>query len=169
MNDEHQTHDSDLPAADCTQCAEYLDGWKRCKADYENLIKETERRRTETVAYANEELLTVLLPAIDQYETALAFTPDVGDLPEDARKRLKNWIIGLHAVRDLWEHAFRLIGLEKVPTDGAFDPAMHEAIERIEQAGIPPGHIVKTVTAGWKLREKLLRPAAVVVAQDPSV
>ncbi|MFH1078450.1 MAG: nucleotide exchange factor GrpE [Patescibacteria group bacterium] len=166
MNEEQMTSEGEM--TECAQCAEYLAGWKRCKADYENLLKETERRRVEFTKYANEELLSVLLPAIDQYETALAFTPDVSALPEETQKPLKNWIIGLHAVRDLWETAFSQIGLEKVPTDGAFDPSIHEAIDQEASESVAPGNIVKVIQDGWRIRDKLLRPAKVIVAKEPS-
>ncbi|MBU1348706.1 nucleotide exchange factor GrpE [Patescibacteria group bacterium] len=167
MNDEPRTTDDGLQT-ECTRCAEYLDGWKRCKADYENLIKETDRRRMEFTKYANEELLSLLLPAIDQYETALAFTPDVSDLPDEQQKPLKNWIIGLHAVRDLWEAAFAQIGLEKVLTVGTFDPTVHEAVEQETSDTVAPGDIIKVLQDGWRIRDKLLRPAKVIVATDPS-
>jgi len=149
----------------CLQCDEFLAGWKRCKADYENLVKETEKKRTETVKYANEQLLTLLLPAIDQYETALAFTPDVSALPDDAQKTLKNWIIGLHAVRDLWEAAFDQIGLRKVPAEGPFDPAIHEAVDEEASESVPTGHVIRVTQDGWKIHDRLLCPAKVIVAK----
>jgi molecular chaperone GrpE len=148
-----------------TQCEEYLAGWKRAQADYANLKKETEKEKMEFTKYANENLLYTLLPAIDQYETALSFTPDIGAISEEEQKKIKNWIIGLHAVRALWESAFQNIGLEKVSADGQFDPSIHEAVGHEVNETTPKDSIIRTVQDGWKLNGKLLRPAKVIIAQ----
>lgn len=149
----------------CAHCDEYLAGWKRAQADYANLKKDTEREKSEFAKYANERLLHELLPAVDQFETALAFTPDLSTLPEDDQKRLKNWLIGIHAVRSLWEGAFKGIGLEKVPTTGTFDPQLHEAVGNETSETAPKGEITKTMQDGWRLNGKLLRPAKVIISQ----
>ena len=145
------------------QAEEYLAGWKRAQADYANLKKEGEREKQEYAKYANERLLDALLPAVDQYEMALRFTPDISTLPEEEQKKLKNWIIGLHAVKSLWETVFQSIGLEKVRTDGAFDPQLHEAVSE-EASELAPGSIVRVSQDGWMLNGKLLRPAKVIVS-----
>lgn len=144
---------------------EYLAGWKRAKADYENLAKETERRTQDLAKYANENLLSAIIPIIDQFELALEHTPDITEFAEAERKRLKNWIIGLHAVKALWETAFKEIGLEQVPTDGAFDPSIHEAVAREASETIPTEKIIRVEQAGYLLNGKLLRPAKVIVAK----
>ncbi|MBI4139014.1 nucleotide exchange factor GrpE [Candidatus Uhrbacteria bacterium] len=148
------------------QCEEYLAGWKRAQADYANLKKETEREKHEFAKYANERLLSELLPAVDQYDLALSHTPDVSQLPEEDQKKLKNWIIGVHAVRSLWETAFQSIGLELVPTEGPFDPAIHEAVGEEENAEHSEGHIVRVSQPGWTLNGKLLRPAKVIISKQ---
>lgn len=145
------------------QAEEYLAGWKRAQADYANLKKEGEREKQEYAKYANERLLDALLPAVDQYEMALRFTPDISTLPEEEQKKLKNWIIGLHAVKSLWETVFQSIGLEKVRTDGTFDPQLHEAVSE-EASELAPGSIVRVSQDGWMLNGKLLRPAKVIVS-----
>lgn len=147
------------------QNEEYLSGWRRAQADYANLKRDGERDRSESVKYANAALLERLLPAIDQYETAMRFAPDLSGLPDDARKKVENWAIGLRAVQSLWESTFREVGLERVPTDGAFDPNLHEAVGETEAEGVPAGNVASVVQGGWKLGEKLLRPARVMVAK----
>lgn len=142
---------------------EYLDGWKRAKADYDNLIKETERKRTEYTDWANERILTELLPAIDQYETAMQFTPSFEGCAEDQRKRFQNWMVGLEAVRSLWWNAVNDLGLEKIPVQGAFDPVMHDAVGEEEAESVPPGHIIRSTTNGYRLKGKVIRPAKVIL------
>jgi molecular chaperone GrpE len=143
---------------------EYLAGWKRAKADYENLAKETERRTQNLVKFANENLLSAIIPIIDQFELALEHTPDITEFSEAEQKRLKNWIIGLHAVKAIWEAAFREMGLEQVATDGAFDPSVHEAVSREASEIVPTEHIIRVEQPGYLLNGKLLRPAKVVVS-----
>jgi molecular chaperone GrpE len=146
-------------------CEEYLAGWKRAQADYANLKKEMENDRREFAKYANERLLSNLLPAIDQYETALAFVPSLDGASDDLKKKLDNWLIGIKAVRSMWESAFKDIGLEKVPTDGAFDPNLHEAVADEAVEGKEPGSIVRVTQSGWRLNGKVLRPAKVITAK----
>ena len=149
----------------CEQCDDYLAGWKRAQADYANLRKDTEREKAEFAKFANERLLSSLLPAIDQYEMALDFTPDLTDTSQEGQKKLINWIAGLKAVRIGWESAFKDIGLEQVSTDGTFDPLMHEAVGEEEADGKSSGEIVRCMQSGWRLNGKLLRPAKVILAK----
>lgn len=172
MNDELDTKDGEEvlrqaqdDGEECGKCAEYLAGWKRAQADYANLKRETDKEKTEFAMYANERLLERLLPAIDQFETALSFTPDLTNLPEEDKKKLANWITGLQAVRGSWETVFKDIGLEKVPTEGTFDPLIHEAVAHEASDTVEEGNIVRAMQSGWRLNGKLLRPARVSVAK----
>lgn len=143
---------------------EYLAGWKRAQADYANLQKEMEREKVEFSKYANERLLSSLLPAIDQYEIALSFVPDLSTCSAEDKKRIENWITGIKAVRGLWETAFQEIGLEKVSAAGAFDPLLHEAVGE-EVSDKPEHEIVRVAQDGWRLNGKLLRPAKVILSK----
>ncbi len=166
---DEQLDETSKPSTEpCAKCEEYLSGWKRAQADYANLKRENDRERGELVKYANERLLHELLPAIDQYEIALKYAPDLSALPEDARKKLENWNVGLRAVQSLWENAFRSIGLEKVNVNGPFDPQLHEAVGNEASTTVPKGHILRVAQDGWQLHGKLLRPAKVVVADEES-
>jgi molecular chaperone GrpE len=147
----------------CATCEEYLNGWKRAQADYANLQKDMEKERTALRTYANEDLLHDVLPAIDQYDTALRHAPDLSTVPEPDKSRLENWLVGIRAVREIWEQAFDAIGLKTVRTDGEFDPEIHEAVNEEESDG-KPGTILSVQQAGWMLKDKLLRPAKVVVS-----
>ncbi len=161
-------HDHDLPPQEsqpCPHCAEYLAGWKRAQADYQNLKKETERERGEFTKYANERLLAQLLPAIDQFALALQFTPDLSTLPEEQRKPWENWLLGLRAVQSLWDQAAVGIGLERIPVTGPFDPMLHEAAGEEEHPDQPAGTIVNVLQSGWRLHGKVLRPARVILSK----
>jgi molecular chaperone GrpE len=149
----------------CPSCDEYMAGWKRAQADYQNLKRETERERGEVSKYANERLLSDLLPAIDQFGIALRFTPDASTLPEDQRKVWENWLVGIRAVQSLWDQATSGVGLERIPTDGAFDPMLHDAAGEEESQEKPSGTILKVLQDGWRLHGKVLRPARVIVVK----
>lgn len=160
--------DEQQPSSACSSCEEYLAGWKRAQADYQNLKRESERERQEYVKYANERLLQELLPAIDQFSTALKFVPDVEALVEPARANWKNWLVGIKAVQSLWEQAAASVGLTRIPTDGAFDPSLHEAVGEEVAESIPSGNIVRISQDGWKLAGKIIRPAKVIIVKEPN-
>lgn len=145
---------------------EYLAGWKRAQADYANLKKDLDRERSEFAKFANGQLLAELLPAFDQFENAMAFLPDLSHLPEPDRMRLDNWIHGIRAVQALWESTFKSVGLERVGTDGIFNPNVHEAVGHEAREDVPSETVVHVVQAGWVLHGRLLRPARVIISNE---
>lgn len=147
------------------QSEEYLAGWKRAQADYQNLLKESERSKIEYSKYANERLLSDLLPAIDQFGLALSFTPDTSTLSEEEKKKWNNWLIGINAVKTLWDQAAQNAGLTRINVDGAFDPNLHDAVGTELVEGKESGSIIKVMQDGWSLHGKVLRPAKVIIAQ----
>ncbi|MCK9361597.1 nucleotide exchange factor GrpE [Patescibacteria group bacterium] len=147
----------------CAKCEEYLAGWKRAQADYQNLKKESEREKAEFAKYANERLLSDLLPALDQFGLALRFIPDTATLPEEEKKKWNNWLTGIKAVATLWEQAAKSAGLERISTEGAFDPTKHEAVG--EEEGEESGTIIRTMQDGWMLNGKVLRPSKVIISK----
>jgi molecular chaperone GrpE len=142
-----------------------LEGWKRAKADYENLVRETNLKKTEYAEWATEQALSELLPALDQYDIAMKFTPLLESIPDDQRKIFQNWIVGLEAVRTLWWDAAKRLGLDRVKTDGTFDPALHEAVSEESNETVESGTIIRTMMSGYTLKGKLIRPAKVVVSK----
>lgn len=144
---------------------EYLQGWKRAKADYENLVREMNQKKSEYADWATEQVLSDLLPALDQYDLAMQFAPSLDALPEDQKKIFKNWIIGLEAVRSLWWESAKKLGLERVRSEGLFDPMMHEAVSEESSETIASGNIVRVMMSGYSLKGKTIRPAKVVVSR----
>lgn len=149
-------------------CDEYLAGWKRAQADYANLKKESEREKQDSVKYANARLLGVLLPGIDQFDTAMQHVPDISGLPEADKKRIENWITGMNAVRSSWRSALSSVGAELVEVVGAFDPSKHEAVGQEENADVPEGEIIRVMESGWMLNGRLIRPARVIISKGKS-
>lgn len=165
MDEEQKNDEAPRDETDWKQKAEeYLEGWKRAQADYQNLKKEAEHQKVEFSKYANERLLSDLLPALDQFGLALRHLPDTAALPDDEKKKWENWLVGVKAVGMLWEQAAAGAGLERIATDGAFDPNLHEAVGEEAAEGADTGSIVRVMQDGWKLHGKVLRPAKVIVA-----
>ena len=150
---------------DCPKCADYLAGWKRAQADYQNLQRERERDRQELTKFANERLLRDLLPAFDQYQLVMRYIPSTEQLPEEAKRTWEQWLVGTKAVHSLWKQAAEQAGLEIIPTDGVFDPQWHEAVAE-EPSDQPEGSIIRVLTPGWKLHGRVLRAARVVIAKS---
>ncbi|HEU0050759.1 MAG TPA: nucleotide exchange factor GrpE [Patescibacteria group bacterium] len=155
--------DSQASGADhaCGKCQEYLAGWKRAQADYQNLKKDMERERVEVSKFANERLLQDLLPALDQFTVAMQHAPAQSD-----GKGFEQWMQGLRAVEQLWEQTLRAIGLERIQTDGRFDPAIHDAAGEEVSPGKKAGEITRVLLPGWKWHDRVLRPARVMVAKE---
>jgi molecular chaperone GrpE len=144
---------------------EYLAGWKRAQADYQNLKKESEREKSEFAKFANERLLSDLLPAIDQFSLALSFIPDTSTLSPEDKKKWDNWLIGIKAVQSLWDQAAQGTGLTRISVDGMFDPMLHDAVGTEEVEGSESGSIIRVVEDGWSLHGKVLRPAKVIISK----
>jgi len=125
---------------------------QRVQADFENYRKRMIREQTEHVERANEQLITALLPVLDNFELALASTGEVDD------QTLKGFELAYAELLGVLERA----GLERVPTDGVeFDPNVHEAVM---QEGEGEHAVVGDVMrSGFLLKGRLLRAAMVKV------
>lgn len=126
----------------------------RLQADFENFRARTERQRAETVAFANEGLITKLLGVLDNLERAMA-----SGSPEDPV------IQGIKLVYDEFLRILEAEGLEEIPEDGEFDPNLHHAVMMEESEDVPSDHITETLQKGYRLKDRVIRPAMVKVAK----
>jgi len=141
-------------------CDEYLQGWKRALADYENLqknlasTKEAERNRIkENVAHD-------LIPVIDNFEQAIHHLPDLTD---EEQKKLENWMMGVKFIQKQFEDVMAGLGIVPIDTLDAFDPAIHDAASEERDETKEDGAVLRVIQSGWKMGEKVIRPAKVVV------
>jgi molecular chaperone GrpE len=124
-------------------------------ADFDNYRKRQERDLAEFRKHANAELLADCLPVLDNLERAL----EVPAAADDALRK------GVELVLRQLKDVLARYGLEELdPLGGAFDPALHEAIQRQESADVEQNTVVRVFQKGYALHERLLRPALVVVA-----
>lgn len=140
------------------QAEDHLNGWKRAKADYLNLKKEVERERVDLIRFANAELLLELLPIVDTLDHAIAKVPR--ELAQS------DWTKGVMTIHRELERVLSRLGLQKVSTDGSFDPEVHDAVGKAPTLpGQTSGTILEVVEPGYSWHGRLLRPARVKVAE----
>jgi len=135
---------------------EYLDALQRLKAEFDNFRKRAAREYEALSARATESLVKELLPVLDDLERALV----AAELHEEAK--LEDGVRLVHrALADTLERH----GLEQIPTDGPFDPHVHEALSSAPADVQEPGSIAEVFQKGYRLGDRVLRPARVVVAE----
>jgi molecular chaperone GrpE len=146
------------------QYAKAIDNWKRTAADFENFKKRAAREKNEAAQFASTALLQKLIPVLDNFEMAQAAAQNV---PGD---KLASLQAGIAMIQQQLKSAFAETGLEEidVPIGKPFDPMWHEAVSQVETTDTPEGQVVQQLRKGYRLRERLLRPASVVVAKRPT-
>jgi molecular chaperone GrpE len=143
------------PACDEHQKAE--DIRLRALAELENVKKRLEREREEHLKYAAEKVLSDLLPTLDHLDLALQYG--------SSDPACKNMAVGVEMTRKLFLDALAGHGLQPVGEKGQpFDPALHEAVSKEEAPGTESGTIIAVMQRGYRLKERLLRPAKVTVS-----
>jgi len=143
------------------EARQYHDKWLRERADLENLKRRAAREQDELKKYATEKILKDLLPLVDNLERAVQHAQSGGNgapLIEGVAMVLKGFLDVLQ------RH-----GLTRVPAKGQpFDPVHHEAMAQVESDEHPPNSVVEEHQAGYRLHDRLLRPALVTVSRAPA-
>ena len=140
----------------------YYDQWVRTTADLENYKKRAARERQEAMRFANESLIEKLLPIIDNFEMALAATSG-----KDAS--MQSVQTGISMIYQQLKNLLAEAGLQEIDASGkTFDANWHEALSQQTTADAPEGQVVQQLRKGYKLRDRLIRPAGVVVAKKPA-
>lgn len=131
----------------------YLDNWKRTQADFVNYKRRAEQEKEDTVKFGNSMLLLSLLPVLDDLQRALESIPaDIKNMP---------WVEGIRLIERKFSSSLESQGVKVIPTEGeAFDPNVHEAAMHVDGAD---GMIVKELQKGYKIHDRVIRPAMVTV------
>ena len=148
-----------------TQAASARENWERLlrtTADFDNFKKRAARERTEAAQNASLNLIQKLLPILDGFDMAQAAATNAqGD-------KLASLQTGVAMIQSQLKNFVTEAGVEEVDALGKpFDPAVHEAISQQESAEAPEGQVLQQLRKGYKVRERLLRPATVIVARKP--
>jgi molecular chaperone GrpE len=141
--------------------AESRDKYLRLAADFDNYKKRSRQEHLETIQHASADLIARLLPGLDDLHKALDHQPEGID---------EAWARGVElSVRKL-EEALRAHGLEAIDAVGKpFDPAVHEAIGHEESTEHPEDTVVQELRRGYRIRDRVVRPALVKVARPPAL
>ena len=162
------------PAALTTEQVEELkqraakaeENWERLvrtTADFDNFKKRSAREKQEAIKFANESLLKKLIPVLDNFDMALAATQNA---QTEAVQSLQT---GVNMIYQQLKSALSESGLEEVDATGKpFDPNLHEAVAQRESAEVPEGQVLQQTRKGYRFRERLLRPASVIVSKHPA-
>jgi molecular chaperone GrpE len=133
-----------------------LDRLARLQAEFDNARKRAERERTEFRDYAAGNVIEQFLPVLDNFDLALKSTGSAEQLRS-----------GVALIVKQMEEILRQMQVVAVPTVGEpFDPRVHEALGAVERDDLPDQHVADEVRRGYRLRDRLLRPALVRVAHN---
>jgi molecular chaperone GrpE len=147
---------------DAAKAREHWEQLLRTSADFENFKKRTARERQDLARYANESLLQKLIPILDSLDMALAAASAQPATVEALQT-------GVAMIHQQLKTALADAGLEEIDaTNKTFDPNWHEALSQQETDDVDEGQVVQQLRKGYRLRDRLLRPAGVVVAKKPA-
>ncbi|NMB92994.1 MAG: nucleotide exchange factor GrpE [Flexilinea flocculi] len=138
---------------------ENLESWQRERADFINYKKRIEREQTQNGQNYKAELLKKYLVIMDDLDLAIRNKPQ--NHPED-----NSWVEGIELIARKLHSIFENEGLEKMECEGnEFDPNLHQAISYEEHSDVESGKIIEVIQSGYKLGDRVIRPALVRVAQ----
>jgi len=165
MTDEEEQTEAPEPQVDVeTQLADLRDRLLRALAETENTRRRAEREKQDVSQYAIARFARDMLAIADNFGRALAACPR--DLLELADPQIKAVIDGVEATERQLLATLERHGVKMIDTkDAKFDPNLHQAIAEVPSEGKPPGTIVNVVQTGYRIGERLLRPAMVTVAR----
>ena len=130
--------------------------YMRLMAEFQNFKRRAAREKTDIHAYANEKIISELLPVLDNFERALSTSTD------DIEGYAKGMELIFQQLRTALEHA----GLEEIPALGEeFDPNVHNAVMTEDSDEQEDGHVSKVLQKGYKLKDKVIRPSMVAVVR----
>lgn len=134
-----------------------LDRLARLQAEFENARKRAERERAESRDFVAGSIVEQFLPVLDNFELALKSTGSAQQLRD-----------GVNLIVKQMEETLEKMHVKAVPTVGeAFDPRIHDALGTVERDDVPDQHIAEEVRRGYRIRDRLVRPALVRVAHNP--
>jgi molecular chaperone GrpE len=137
---------------------DFEEKWLRAQADYQNLQKDMERQRSEWAKMSKVQAIEEFLPVFDNFKKAFSYQDNLSD-----DRTWQNWAKGIEYIMKQFENIIEQNGIEIIKTVGeGFDPKYHEAVS--EEDG-EEGKILREVDTGYKMGDKVLKAAKVVVGK----
>ncbi len=160
--EDKETSKNDEIEALKSKISELEDKYLRANADFDNMKRRLEKEKMQAIAYAHEVFARDLLPVIDSLEMAIL----AGSNAEIESGELLNKVReGLGLTIEQFRKAFEKHGVELVDIEGTFDPNFHEAVMQLESEEKSSGEILQVFQKGYKIKERILRPAMVSIVK----
>ena len=138
--------------------AAYLDRAARIQAEFENFRKRNAKAQQEYRDYALVEAIKTLLPILDSLDNAL----------KTNAASLEDFHAGIELIDKQFHDALAKLGVEPISTEGVpFDPNVHQAIQMVDTDEAEDNHVLDELQRGYRMKDRLLRPAMVRVARNP--
>lgn len=135
-----------------------VDRLARLQAEFENARKRSAREQADFRDYALVDAARTLLPILDSLDRALKSSRGGGD----------EFRSGVELIQRQFSDALAKMGVRPVPAQGEpFDPTLHEAVEMVERSDVPDHQVIEELQRGYRMKDRLLRPAMVRVARNP--
>lgn len=145
-----------------SKVADLEDKYLRANAEFENMKRRLEKEKMQAISYAHEVFARDLLPVIDSLEMAIV----AGNNTEIESGELLNKVKeGLSLTIDQFRKALERHGVELVKIEGEFDPNFHEAVMQLESEDKKSGEILQVFQKGYKIKDRILRPAMVSIVK----
>lgn len=151
-----ETPEEEVPLTPEAEALKWKEAAIRTAADLDNYRKRMARERSEDLRFARAGLIEELLPVFDNFSMGL----QMAELEQDSMIYK-----GMEMVKGQLDDFLAAQGLVEVPTEGVFDPNLHEAVAEEEKDGATPGEILFVKRKGYRIHDRLLRAAVVVVAK----
>ena len=133
-----------------------VDRLARMQAEFDNARKRAAREQQDYRDYALADAIKTLIPVLDSFDRALQSSPEKSEFH-----------VGVELIHKQLQDALAKIGVQPVSAKGQqFDPRFHEAIEMVETEDVPDQQVIEELQPGYKLKNRLLRPAMVKVARN---
>ncbi len=145
------------------QLVENRDKYVRLLADFDNFRRRAHKDRQDVIQFGHENLVKDLLSTVDNLDRAIehAHQNDGGDLA--------SLLQGVELVQREFYAVFAQHEVHVIDAEGSeFDPSLHEAMAQVQDDSVPPNTVIEVLQKGYRLRDRLLRPARVVVAKSPA-
>jgi molecular chaperone GrpE len=140
-----------------------IDRLARAQAEFDNARKRAAREQQDYRDYAQSDTIKALLPIMDSFERALRADSSANEASQ--KSEFRN---GIELIYKQLQDALLKLGVQPIPAKGEpFDPRVHEAIEMVDTTDVEDHQVLEELQRGYKLKERLLRPAMVKVARNP--
>lgn len=130
-------------------------------AEFENIKKRLEKEKQQAIAYAHEQFARDMLAVIDSLDNALTSIDGAAN-SEEALEQIKE---GINLTLDQFKKVFAKHGIELIDVESGFNPHFHEAVMQVESGDHESGQIVQVLQKGYKIKDRVLRPAMVSIAK----